>query len=142
MMSRDIERAKRILASDGVTFCAVKGDTVITDTKRGIAPLMEIYEREGSLDGFSAADKVVGKAAAFLYVRLGVKELYAEVISSHALTVLRKQGINAAFFNEVPAIINREGTGYCPMESAVLDISDAHAALVAIKLKLASMTRD
>ncbi len=85
------------------------------------------------LKGHYAADKVVGKAAAFLYVLIGVKEEYATVISKSALTVLQEHGILMSYNILVEMIRNRSGTGYCPMEQATKDISDPCEGLDVIK---------
>lgn len=136
---RDIDKAKELLFGGGLTFAAVRGERVLTDTQRGVQPLLQILESEGEISGFSAADKVVGCAAAFLYVLLGVNELYADVISSHAISVLKKHGIKTEYSLEVTAIINRDKTGFCPMESAVLGIEEPPEALKIIKAKLAAL---
>ena len=67
-----------------------------------------------------------------LYVRLGVSEVYADVISTPALSVLKDAGINVSFALETEAIRNRRGDGFCPMESAVMNISDTDDAITAI----------
>ena len=66
----DLQRAERALAEGGHTLVLVKGERVITSNQRGVAPLLALIDTD--VTGFSAADKVVGKAAALLYVKLGV----------------------------------------------------------------------
>ena len=63
------------------------------------------------LKGFSAADKVVGKGAAFLYVMAGVKEVYASVMSEKAAALLSEYGIDGFCGQKVDRIRNRQGTG-------------------------------
>ena len=85
--------------------------------------------KEGvDMQGAYVADKVVGKAAAYLYVLLGVRKVYAAVISRPALDVLERYNIGIVYDMLVPAIRNRTDTGFCPMETAVLDIDDANEA--------------
>lgn len=43
-----------------------KGSTIYISTERGVKPLIDRIDDGTDLQGFSAADKVVGKAAAFL----------------------------------------------------------------------------
>ena len=50
--------------------------------------------------GFAAADRVVGRAAAFLYVLLGAGEIYAGVMSDTAADVLERFGV--AVFSIMP----------------------------------------
>ena len=63
------------------------------------------------------ADKVIGKGAAALIVLGKMKEVYADIISTPALSLLRAAGIKTSFGKEVPFIINRAQTGRCPLES-------------------------
>lgn len=85
--------------------------------RRGVIDLFELVSREpGFMRGAEAVDKVIGRGAALLLVKGGVARVYAEVISSGALGVLRDAGISVSFGTETPHIINREGTGICPVE--------------------------
>ena len=117
----------------GYTCVLVDGDAVYTSNLRGVKPLIQFLESGTIPPGFSAADKVVGKAAAFLYVLLEVKVLYAAVISAPALELLKSYEIDVSYENMVEMIRNRTDTGYCPMEQATLNISDPKEALRAIK---------
>ena len=88
------------------------------------------------LKGFSAADKVVGKAAAILYVLLKVEAVYAPVMSEGAISVLAENGISAFYDKKVSRIINRTGDGLCPMEQAVSDVTDPEEGLKKIRERL------
>ena len=90
--------------------------------------------------GFSAADRVVGRGAAFLYRLLGVKAVYARVMSEPAVRVLEEGGIAALPDRVVPGIVNRTGDGPCPFEAAVLEIRDPQEALRAIREKMAALS--
>ena len=127
-----INKARCILESTDCTCVFCKDDTVLTDRRRGVRPLLDLLEQEMNVVGFSAADKVVGKAAAYLYCLLGVSELYAGVISQPALSVLEAHGIVISYSKLVPSIQNRTQNGPCPMEHAVWEISDPKEALTAI----------
>ncbi len=129
-----LEYAKELLDKDGFTCVITDGERCYTSRERGVKPLLELYSRLGErgLCGCSAADKVVGKAAALLYVLLGVDRIYAGVISEKAAKALEKHGTEYSFGQMPPAIRNRAGDGYCPMETAVADIDDPQSALKAI----------
>ena len=131
----DFERAWALLQEEGFTCVLCSGDQVLTSRLRGVKPLLTWLDEGLDLKGFTAADKVVGKAAAFLYVLLGVKEVYAQVMSQPANAVLEAHGIPNGCEEEVPAIRNRTNTGFCPMETAVWEISDPQEALTAIRQK-------
>lgn len=139
-MNENTLKARRILQSGGYTCVLCKGDDVSTDTRRGIRPLLERIDSPADWQGYSAADKVVGKAAAFLYHLLGVKSVYAQVISQPAAAVLAHYGIDVTYDTLVSAIVSRDGTGYCPMETAVWDIDDPEQALAAVRQKLIELS--
>ena len=134
-----MENAKKLLESGGYTCVITDGNTVLTSTQRGVKPLVQFLESGTNMNGFSAADKVVGRATAYLYVLLGVKNLYAQVISQPALAVLQENGIDAQYGNLVPNIINRKGDGICPFEAAVMDITEPQNAYAAIRRKMQEM---
>ena len=134
-----MENAKNLLESGGYTCVITDGNTVLTSTQRGVKPLVQFLESGRDLAGFSAADKVVGRATAYLYVLLGVKNLYAQVVSRPALAVLQENGIDTRYGNLVPNIINRKGDGICPFEAAVMDITDPQNAYAAIRRKMQEM---
>ena len=141
MMQTDLEKAKELLLTEGYTCVICRRNEVYTDRQRGVKPLTDLLDYGVRLDGFSAADKVIGKATALLYVLLGVKEIYTPVISSAALDILRKNGIGIQFDLEVEAIKNRAGDGFCPMETLVKNINAPHIAYPAIKKKLSELSK-
>lgn len=137
----DLERARHLLMAGTYTCVLCKGDLLYTSTARGVRPVLDWITTGQDLSGFSAADKVVGKAAAFLFIRAGIVRLYTRVISGPALDVLRAGGISVEYDSLVPGIINRSGDGPCPMESAVSGTDDPDEALDLIRKKLEELTR-
>ena len=131
--------AWNLLESGNYTCVVCKEDTIYTTTHRGVAPLLNWLDEGTNLTGFSAADRVVGRGAAFLYCLLGVKEVRARVMSYPAMEVLHAYGIRAEADTFVDNIINRAGTGPCPFEAAVMHIQKADEALVAIRAKRRQM---
>lgn len=122
--------------------CALVGEGKIFCSKqRGVAPLLAWLESGENCRNMFAADKVVGRAAAFLYVLLGVDEVCALVISESAEKVFQQFGIAYAYNEKVAAIRNRAGDGFCPMEQAVLNIDEPLQALEAIKRRLSELQR-
>ena len=128
--------AKSILEKEKLTCIITDGEREYKSTLRGIKPLLELVQNGTDTRGFYAADKVVGKAAAFMYILLGVKALYAFVISKPSLALLQEHGIEVLYGTLVDAIKNRNGDGFCPMEQAVKDIADPHDAVNAVIQKL------
>ena len=135
----DLEKAKEMLEKSEYTCVFCNGDSVMTNKKSGVAPLLELLDENKSLEGYSAADKVVGNGAAFLYVLLKVKTLYAKIISKSALETLERYKINVQYETLTDAIRNRDNTGFCPIETAVQGITEPEIALIAIRDKLKKM---
>ena len=118
-------------------LAVINGENVSVYDERGIKTLLDILMSSPALlEGAIVADKVVGKAAALLMVKGGVKEVYAETVSESALEVFRSHQIPATFGTCVLKIMNRAGTGPCPMESAVAEINDPQTAFEALKQKV------
>lgn len=109
-------------------------------SRRGVADLFNLVADEPDfLRGASVADRVIGRGAALLLVKGGAREVYAQVISSGALEVLRSVGIETSFDKEVPNIINRTGTDICPVEKLTASTSSPDEAYERIKQFLDSM---
>ncbi len=133
----DIGRARAILKENAALTCAfVRGEEMLTSAERGVKPLVALAEEGKRLQGFSCADRVVGRAAALLYVLLGAKEVHAEVLSRAGEEVFKahKTAYGCDIFTE--RIVNRAGTGLCPMELATEGISDPAEGFHAIRNKL------
>lgn len=94
-----------------------------------------------SLRGASLADKVVGKAAASLMALAGVKEVYAEVISQPGLDMLRGANVGVSYAKLVDHIVNRTGTGLCPLELRCLPCATATECLTRIKAFISEMQK-
>ena len=111
--------------------CVIKSyNEIHTFSQRGVADLYDLVNNKPDfLNGASIADKVVGKAAATLMISGGIAELYAEVISSPALTLLRDAGIAVDFGCEVPFIENRDKTDWCPLEKMCNNETSADSIL-------------
>ena len=94
--------------------------------ERGVADLYRILHTDPALlSGASVADKVIGKGAAALMVVCGVSSVYADVISLPALELFEATGIPVEYAELVPGIINRSGTGPCPVEALCRDCHTA-----------------
>lgn len=132
---RDIELARASLEGHSIALCR-NGKLLISD-KRGIAPMLDFIDEGRDLCGFAAADLVVGKAAAMLFVKAGIKEVYARTLSVGAKDYLEAHGVAVTFSELTERIRNRAGTGICPMEETVSGISDYEEGYSAIAAKLA-----
>lgn len=116
------ERAKELLQRGGYSCVFCDRDRVLTDRRRGIAPILERIEAGESLRGMAVADKIIGKAAAMLLLCGGAESVYGEVMSKQAKALLEDAGVTVSCGTLVKAIRNRTDTDICPMEKAVASL--------------------
>lgn len=134
----DLEKAKKLLV-DNKTCVLVKDETIITSELKGIMPIISLLNNNTDLKAYSVADRIVGKAAASLFVYAGIKEVYGEVMSEAGMKVLEKYNIPYSYKIKTDKIINRTGDDICPMEKTVIDIDNPNDAYIALKKKVESL---
>ncbi len=130
----DLEIAKNNLS--GHTICLCKDGKCLYSESRGIAPIMNFIGEGADLAGYSVADTVVGKAAALLFVKCGIKSVFAKTLSEYGKKILEFYGIDYEYEVLAEKIINRAGTDICPMEKAVLNTDDPEKAYLILKEKV------
>lgn len=131
METNDIEN----LLHEGGYSCVIRhGHEVRTFCRRGVIDLYELYETEPEfLAGACVADKVIGKGAAALLALGRVACVHADVASASAVDLLHRAGIKIDCNQQVPHIINRQGTGKCPLETACMDADTPEEAYPLIR---------
>ncbi len=130
------------LLETGGHSLVVENGEVRTFDGRGVKDLLRLLGEEPQvLHGAKVADKVVGKAAAALMTLGRVAKVYAHTISTPAVALLRGNGVEVEFSEEVHHIINRDGTGWCPMEKACRDLQSPQEMLRAIKETMAELAK-
>lgn len=126
---RDQNASLVIIGSDGEYYIG---------TRRGVADMYMVFsERPEFLVGAAIADKVVGKGAAALMVLGRILALRTAVISKSAYTLLNNAGIHVEAASVVDNIINRAGTGICPVEALTANCVTADECLPKIRNFLA-----
>ncbi|MGN0468310.1 MAG: DUF1893 domain-containing protein [Acutalibacteraceae bacterium] len=135
-MRRDLESCKEILKSEDLTCVILQNGNYLKTKERGIRPFINLIEDSVNLKDCAAADKVVGRAAALLMQKAGLCAVYAAVLSEPAEEILKNAGIYYEYDSLVRRIQNRKGDGLCPMESAVIDITDADEAYEVLRSAL------
>ena len=135
----DIEIAKNNL--EGHSICLCHNGEFFTDDGRGISPMIGFIEDGKDLHGYSAADVIVGKAAAMLFVKAGIICVHGKVMSESGKAFLEKHGIPCTYDILTEKIINRQGTDICPMEKAAADIDDAAEGCIVLKKRLEELRK-
>jgi hypothetical protein len=121
-----LKRAREMILTEGAPCVFLRdGRIVKAGEGTGVGPLITAWEREPELlCGAVIVDKIVGRAAAMLAVLGGAAGVYGLTMSASARDYLSACGIPAEAEVCTERILNRSGTGWCPMEQAVLDIDD------------------
>ncbi len=92
-----------------------------------IKDIKEILQQDRTaLQGAIIADKVIGKVAASILTLAGVKEIYADVMSRYAISVLEENHVKYAYNYLTEYIQNNDKTGMCPMENKYKEEQDIH----------------
>ena len=129
------------LKEEGLTLVLYNGQDCFCSRERGVAPLLSLLDARRDVSSLCAVDKVVGRAAAFLYIALGIRTLHAVTVSEAAKCLLSEHSVALSYEVLVPRILNRAGNGYCPMESAVLSEEDVGRAVLCIRETLAALRK-
>lgn len=130
------------LKEESVTFAAQTKKGLVTSREKGITPMMRLLLADrNALQGAYVADRVIGKAAAFLALYGGAAALYGELMSEHARGLLERQGLPCFSGKTVPYIRNRRGDGMCPMEATVLETEEIDEAFERLRNKWCSMQK-
>jgi hypothetical protein len=135
MENLDLELATLKLTEENLTLVIVKHGKVIFETrKQGISGFLQaIDEQEITLVGASAADKIVGVAAAILCVYSGLVSIFALTISEAGIRVLEDNNIACVFQRKVTNILNRNKTDVCPFEKLVIASGSPDDAYLKLK---------
>lgn len=128
------QRAVDLLFGEQCSCVVCNGGRMHLFRQRGVKDLYRLLKEEPELlRGAFVADKVVGKAAAALMILGGVEGVYAGVMSTPALALFRAARLEAACTREVPHIINRTQTGWCPLETRCFEMTTPEACLERIE---------
>lgn len=113
-----IDELKMLITDDDVrgVVCSATGE-IKRFCHRGVIDLFTLLTDEPDfLRGGMIADRVIGRGAALLLIKGGVAEVFAYVMSQPAFDVLSSSGIKVSYDSLQQNIINRQGTGICPVE--------------------------
>ncbi|NBK23169.1 MAG: DUF1893 domain-containing protein, partial [Spirochaetia bacterium] len=108
---------------DGLTLCVYNNEELIfSDEGRWLTPLfalekfLETYE--GDRDNLFAHDTAAGKAAAILMVRMGIKRVHINLMSSLALSYYEDNGVVASYEKKIEKLA-------CKTEALLEELTDS-----------------
>ena len=140
---QDLEFAKLKLIEEDLSLVIVKRGIVIFETKKqGISGFLQAIEKlDKNLVAASAADKIVGVAAAMLCVYAGVDSVFALTISEGGIRLLEDNNIVYLFEKKVSNILNRDKNDVCPFEKLAMASGSSEEAYVKLKSFASQMMR-
>ena len=116
------EKMLNALDEQGVGMIIDNNGERTTYNLPGVQDLLRLTAEEPErLQGAIVADKKVGKAAACLLIEGGVKRVNTPLVSTPARQMLEAAGIPLYAREEIPLMVNNDGTDLCPMEKKLLD---------------------
>ena len=141
MNAIDLEIAKLTLKEKNLSLVIVNNGKVVFETKKqGVNGFLQAIETlNQDLIEASVADKIVGVAAALLFVYSGVSSVFAFTISKGGLKVLEDNNIVCQFEKKVSNILNRSKTDVCPFEKLAMDSKSSDEAYLKLKYFVSQM---
>ncbi len=126
--------AVKELKERNLSLIAFNGSNRYESDETGIKPILMGLEKDALFfKDMEVYDKIIGKAAAMLFIYGKVKSVFGIVMSRSAQKMLESHGIEYGYETLVDSIINRKGTDICPMEKVVMDIDDIDEAYIQLK---------
>lgn len=116
-----------VVAKHGVIIARAKGE--------GISPAIDMLDA-AKLSGAIVFDRIVGRAAAAIFVSGGAKSVYAKVMSKSAKEFLEANKVAASHLELVEKIQNRVRNGVCPMEKTVENLDKVDEMVESLRKKL------
>ncbi|MDR7486872.1 MAG: DUF1893 domain-containing protein [Armatimonadota bacterium] len=140
----DLALAVAVLRGGDASFVLVARGRVLAQGRRpGVLPLVAAVKalRAREQRATALADRVLGRAALFAAVAVGVRAAHGDVVSRAAADEARARGVVLSWEVLVPAILNRHGTGGCPFEAAVAGCREPLEALRLLHATAMSMQK-
>lgn len=136
-MSADLNLAKNRLIQKNLSLVIVNNGKVLFETEsHGIGDLLKAIHKLGNnVKGSSVADRIVGRAAALIFVFSGVKAVFAVIASDGGIEVLTKNAVFYVYKKRVANVLNFAKTDVCPFEKLVARLSNPEKAYEVLKEK-------
>ena len=138
-MRTDLDIASKRLNQKSLSLVVVKNGKVLFETEsHGLNDLVEaINQLQSNMKESSVADRIVGRAAALLFVYSGVSAIFAATISDGGMEILDNSSVFHEFEKRVPRILNFKKTDVCPFEKLVAKLSSPEEAYERLKARCA-----
>jgi hypothetical protein len=134
-MRTDLNLAKKRLIQKNLSLVIVKDGKVLFEIEsHGIGDLLKAVNRLGNnMRATSVADRIVGRAAALLFVFSSVRAVFAVTASDGGIEVLESNNVFCEYENRVKNVLNLKKTDVCPFEKLVAKLSSPEKAYAVLK---------
>ena len=127
------------IVREGASIVVARGGVIRTRQKGpGVMPTLQLLDAE-RLAGATVCDKVVGRAAAAIFIVGRVKSVWAEVMSEEAAALLSAHGVSCSAAETVKEILNKDRSARCPLEIASDGKDDPEEIVRAVREKTERM---
>lgn len=128
------EKMLQALDEQGVGMLIESNGQLTSYNAPGVEDLLQLTAHEPVLlKGAVVADRRVGKAAASLLITGGVQSVCTPLVSTPARRMLEQAGISVYAREEIPLMVNRDGTDLCPMEKMLMDASTPEECVLLLR---------
>lgn len=126
----------QLLNENNLSLVVSNDDSISTYSRSRVDDLMDLNTNEPErLKGAVVADKRIGNAAAVLLAYGGVREVHTNYITHHGREILEKAGVRYFAADEAEMILNRDGSGQCPMDASLNDVLDPAEGYAVLRQK-------
>jgi hypothetical protein len=131
----DLSLAKERLRLGGKRLVVVHGGRIVAESDEpGVSTTLAcLGEARRRGPGCVVADRIVGRAAAWLALWAGARACYGEVLSRTAERLLLEGGLKVEASLRVESILDRARKGPCPLEAAVAEARGPEEAMEIIR---------
>ena len=93
----NIDTAKEEFSKDDYSFVIAGEGKIITNKEKGLKSVIDLIESGEDFSEYSLCDKITGRAAAFLYVLLGIEAVHAKKMAKLAVQILDRAEIEYSY---------------------------------------------
>lgn len=136
---KNLEKAKKLFENNNLTFALVSNDKTITSQKKGLQELILLAQNEDAFFEWSICDKICGRAAAFLFVFMGLKEVHAKKMTKLAIQILDRAEIEFSYDELIDTVLDENMKELDRFEKAVLRSGSAIQALKDLTIELSKL---
>lgn len=131
----EVAKAISLIEENALALAVLRDErTVYTSKSPGIRAALALHDRNPEwLSGAVIVDRIIGRAAAMIFLDGGAAAVYGSVMNRQAMAELTSKGVRVRAGTLVDTIINRRGDGPCPMEETVKGITDPAVGIPALR---------